>query len=732
MNNCYAWIWALLLLITSPLIAGERPVVPLTHYKSGISLLVEGEPGVDYAFERFYHDPRLDDRGVIYLRAHTMIRLEHNDQNFLVTRGAGASGRIIGRHGEDGMPDSGDEGVIRMKVDMDRFWGLHWSNGNIGSSSVEESHRVPRYSGPFSFQTLTYFDGTPVLGAVGQSAPISHNAARVPTYWRGIIDEFGDEWHILTVGDDDQFIPNHDRHKYDCWSSDGKIFLFVVNPKTPALGFLADGPAQYYTTPAKNYFIPHIHPQITYLTAGVRFFFTNLTDPTKSVQYRIDEINGREWKTYQKPIAVDSLGLKDDTRYTLRFRIGADGPEKTRTLHFQPGYPSDRERHPSPVLFRDEQQLALIRHNIQNLEVHRRQYARMLEPVSAEQRGNPGQGLRTAAGTYAASAAFPIFLEGVGKYPHLEKIVREELLDNWLVLDPIGVELLHNLANPCRERVYHGYYYAGRVLNLAVAYDLVIRTLRPEKSEYGFTAIEDLKIRDLLANFALETMSMRADYPLPDGWPSNYRHTPDDLGMWSTARQIALHLVAMILPSYDSHYYGTSGADGKTQATHVMVPFAAEPRTWFAESAYHIPAHGPLAEADPPVWGDRGPYFNLMNWLYAALANARYNFDGTRFPHVERAYWMAMKGELKPTKHFRTDAPVIHTYSALMMNESFPELAREMEQRIAENEAVVAANKLAKAEGRPLQPQVYDGTLSQLVQGVFGICYCRPLGADSE
>src|SRR5690606_25565836 len=143
--------------------------VPLDDYKSGISLLVEGGPGRDYGFERFDNEPRLDGRGVIYLRAHTRILLEDKDQNILLTRGAGASGRIIGRHGEDGMPDSGDEGVIRMKVDMDRFWGLHWSNGNIGISSVEESHRVPRYSGPFSFQTLTYFDGTPVLGAVGQS-----------------------------------------------------------------------------------------------------------------------------------------------------------------------------------------------------------------------------------------------------------------------------------------------------------------------------------------------------------------------------------------------------------------------------------------------------------------------------------------------------------------------------------------------------------------------------------
>ena len=711
---------------------GAAPVMEITNWKSGISLKVLGKNGVDYAFERFYHDPLVDDHGVIYLRASTKIALEHNERNLLTMGYEASDGKIIGVHGADGKPDSGDEGVIRYKADLDWCWRGDWSK-----AGGEEKDRFPRFKEPFAFDDLTYFDGTRVAGSCGPSRPLDP----LPKFgtkdfcWRGIQDDFGDEWHILTVGDDDSDVPG--QTWYENWSSDGKIFHFVVNPKTPAIGFLTAGPeAQFYTTPAKAYFVPKVHRQTTCLTKGVSFFFTNLVDDRQPVLFRVDEIHKDAWHKYEQPVAVESLGLKPDTLYTLRYKVGEKGVEKVRRLHFEPSFPSDAETHPSKVLFKDEQTLARIRKLIQTDPMHRRHYAGMVDGSTGEPKDGLLAGSRTVSGRGAAALAFPVFLDGVGKHPQNEKRARRALLDHILLLDPIGHERTHTRSCPCREQVSHGYYFAGKVLDLALGYDLAIKMLRRPASPHGLTAIEDYKIRDLLGSFAMTTLQMKTakeSWNPIEVWPDTAPCAPS-IGMWDTARLMALGVVAMVLPRYDTPYFGTSGADG-TKAAHLFTPYVRTPMSWFEacnSREYGSGLYGVLSDDPEPVWKDRDGYLGgrMMGWIYAVLCNARLNFDGHRYPHVERAFLLATQGKLRATRKAPDDADFIWHYTCLLMNENFPEIAGPTAAKFAEMEADRREFERLKKEGQnPKPPKAYDDRsldFSVWVNGVFGLCYHRP------
>ncbi|MEK7413353.1 MAG: hypothetical protein AAB263_08545 [Planctomycetota bacterium] len=710
--------------------AGDASQVPLTSYKCGISLEVLGNPGVDYACERFYHDPLIDDHGVVYVRSTSRLNFKHNERNVLNNSYSGL-GVVIGADGANDKP--GDKGVIRFKPDMDWNWRFSWSNGYISmSESLPEDKRFPRFDKPLSFAELTYFDGSRVLGAVGPSQSL----ATPPTvrtddfYWRGFRDECGDEWHIITVGDDDQFVP--DRAKiikyglYDAWSSDGRVWLFVVDPKTPAISFLAGDKAQYYTTPAKTYFVPKIHQQTTYLSAGVSIALTNLTDPQQAMQWRIDEMHHDTWKAYESPVLVDGLGLTANTRYTLRCRVGPHGVERVRILHFAPAYPSDAEPHPSAVLFKDEAMLARIRNNIATSVPHKKAYAQLFSAFS----GGHGsyaqplmQGVRCVGGAASANA-FPVFIAGIGKHPLQEKMARDNILDTCLALDPIGTERNHCLANPCRERVYHGYYYAGKILDVALAYDLLIRTMRSPASPHGFSAIEDLKIRDSLGSYALETMQIQNNGCFPDndvGWP-DIAPSNKPAGMWDTAQFLGLQLIAMIMPTYDSVCYGTSGADGKTKPTHPFTPYWKTPVAWFEGSASRAHMNGPysglITDEATPKWRSRHGYFGgmMMGWLYAIQANARMNFDGQRFPHVERAFMLAAQGELPVTTvQSASDSNKLAYWSCLMMNEHFPDIAKLSARQFAENPDLGKGNIADRSR-----------EFSIWAHSILSLCYDRP------
>jgi hypothetical protein len=712
---------AVLIPAGSSLAAGNE----LTHYKSGISLMPGGTDGVDYVFERFYHDPLVDDHGVIYIKAATSITLAHNSMNRY------DNGAVVGVNGADGLPDSGDEGIIRYKVDMDWSWKWTWSDART-PGDMNETNKCPRYTTPFSFDTLRYFDGAAVLGSAGPSESMSPypQMGTKTFYFRGLPDEFGDEWHIITVGDDDSFLGT--KVKYSNWASDGKIFYFVVNPKTPCLTFSKlTSTAQWYTTPAKGYFVPKIHAQTTYLSDDIAITLQNITD-SQGIQYRIDEF-GSAWIDYTGPVNVNILGFTSNTVYSFRYRIGTTGPQKVRKLSFKPSYPSDIEPHPSKVLWKNDQDRLRTVNLIRSNAIYTANFNQLLGPF----RGGHGayaQPLMTGSRLvecYASANAFTVYIDGFNAHPLQEQLTRDYMLDNILNLDPIGFERSHNDANPCREVVYHGYYYVVTPLAVATAYDLLIKTNRYPDRPLGFTAIEDYKIRDNLAAFAMTSLQLeRPDWPDRPGWPNRtavpYSYGVSNAGMWATAREIGLQIVSMTMPSYDTAYYGTSGSAG-TSATHLWTPYPDVPRSWFEISSSKELGAGiwhMVSDTDTPQWGDREGYWGggMMGWLFYTLSNARANFDGYHWGHLERAYQLAMDNQLQALKRPSTDDGWIQFYSGLVINEHFPQLARQTYDVLSATTTV---------EEKSLSNAMWS-------RGVYGLCYMRldwekyPVLADTD
>ncbi len=676
-----------------------------TEYKQGISLIIDGQQGVDYAFERFYHDPLIDDRGVIYIRSDVPLRIAYNENH----RRCG--GEIIG------IPKPGEPGILRYKVDLDWNRRYRWS-GVRSLNEIPPERLAPRYEGPFTFEQLRYFDDKPVLGTTGPSRPIPPYPpqSNQDFYFAGLLDEAGDEWHILTVASDDTHESLHYRH----WASDGRIHLLVVNPRTPLISFHAspvEQRPQWYTTPAKAYWVPKIHRQTTYVTRGIEMRFTNITND-QPVMWRIDELHDQAWQTYDKPVALDKLNLTANTVYTVRYRIGRDGPEKVRTLHYDPAYPSDAEPRPSRVLYADEAMRQRVHQQVTGQQPHRAVYERMKSRIKAaaadkaESDYKSGTRLVTA-GDGPLNAAFIINMEGLDAHLDLALLARMRMLDNELNLDPVGDEDSHNTSNPARELNTHGYYFVRTPLSVALAYDLLIDQYRYPKYPDGFTAIEDYKIRDNLGMFGLSTMQRKLA-----GWP-NREPAPSNRGsdMWITAREIALMIVAMVMPEYDTPYYGTSGAAGQP-GRHTWAPYPDLPLTWWESvnseelgaGYYHLVTNEP-----EPRWRDRPSYWSgqMMGWLHYVMSNARANYDGKRFDHLERAYQMAMDGTLSVMKRAGRDREHIHHYSALVINEYFPKLAEQSEA------ALRAGSKEKPAPG--------EQSLDHAVwyHGVYSLVYCR-------
>ena len=67
---------------------------------------------------------------------------------------SGISLKVLGRNGEDGKPASGDEGIIRYKVDRDQQIKYAWS-AKTGKTHNPKAV-CPKFEKPFSFAELEY------------------------------------------------------------------------------------------------------------------------------------------------------------------------------------------------------------------------------------------------------------------------------------------------------------------------------------------------------------------------------------------------------------------------------------------------------------------------------------------------------------------------------------------------------------------------------------------------
>lgn len=646
----------------------------LTNYKTGIDTTFSGTAGVDYQEEYFFSDKLMSDRKVVYIKSSTAISLSHNSRNVSYA-GSGTYAPVSG----------GNNGTILYKIDRDLQWGPSWGDGagnkafrvfSGGTQSVAQFNN-PTYTAPFTFDSLTYDGTTPVVGTTGPMGTITNWGSH---YWRGTLDDFGDEWHVLTVADYDPFVADVEGK-----SSDGKVILFVVNPKTPCLTITVTGNAQFYTTPPKAYFIPKVHKQTTYFSAGSGTISFSLKDINgNNVFYRI---NGGSWSAGASNPVLTAADFSLGSNTLEYYYAGNAAFTKTRIIVKDPDYPSTGESH-GHLLWGNQAEYNAIVARLDR-EPYKSTFTNFLGNTNLV---NPltqfdtefATGKRIRYGKFAIGNAFAAKVRGWttnanGKSKTHALYAKQMLMESERTIDPVGFEINHSLrAIPTRELFYRGYYDMDVTFSLAFAYDLLIANFRANQHAGGITPIEDYFIRDSLAACAFEAMMQEGHY--------SGQEFPDT-GMWGTARNIGGLLVAMAMPSYSTPYYGTSGFDGNT-TVYPWTPFPDTPLTWkkvfldndaalsgypnlhhrFGIEEYQINADGHFL--------DRVPYFDfpLMGHCFALAANlVKMHQPGYSFPHLEAAWIRAVSGTILGLKDPSEGTRRFSTVT--MLNQRFPAAA---------------------------------------------------------
>jgi len=656
--------------LTTSAWAADEP----SNYNSGISMLFSGIRGTDWDEEVFWYNPVEDDHKVVYIKSGTIITMQHNVRNMRQTNLSDPMFIYdIGPNGEDGVANSGDEGVIRYKLDQALQDGYVWS------LDKNASERYPAYSGPFNFAQLTYATG--------------------------IVDEFGDAWHSFSFADDDEWLwagssgpfgaDGWKDSYYQKFASDGKIILFVINPKTPCVSFSAlNDSAQFYTTPAKACWIPKVHSQTTYLTGDVEIKLTNIMGG--DIYYRFDS------NAFQKYTGPTNSNVLSDGNHILEYYYNGQY-HKIRKIVKNPGYPSKDEVH-GYLLWKKDADFQGIKERVKSSDPARAIYKDWYNTLKDSSHNDfnigLGQGKRIGSGN-ALQNSFIALADGINNSPEFASWAKKMLLDNVRKVDPLWFGDASDTPNPCPEVNYRGYYDVNVIFSNAFAYDLLIAYYRRDQYSAGITPIEDYKIRDSLAAFALEAMMQLGDY-------GSYFSRWSLSGMWGTAREIGALTIALALPSYNTPYFGTSGFDGAA-ANYSYTPYPDHPVTWkqafFTEDnlIYGYPnfAHrfglnemittqvtdrkvdrdlGTIDPAAVPAgsFNNRPGYYSwtMMGHCFNILSNVMKNKLDYGYSFLELSYDYADKGELYAVQVASLDEVGPRYYPQIcLINENFPSLA---------------------------------------------------------
>jgi len=511
----------------------------------------------------------------------------------------------------------------------------------------------PAYEKPFSLSDLTYgtgyvgdFSTVPVLGSVGNNG-IDIND-RINHYQYGQLDEFGDEWHTLTVADDDEHVTTAGTREK---ASDSKVIMLIVNPKTPALRLIAEEGGQYYTTPPKVFGVPKIHRQISYISNNVSLVLSNIVnDAPCFYRFYSGTPTGSFFQFSKNAMAASIAKLSDGVEYQLEYYYNPNYI-KTRTIIKNPAYPSDGESHGN-MLWKDTDEFIEIKSRLApnyqaycqgiNGRSYNWWYELLKQPSNLKTRNYQTAwdeiyhtGSRSVHSGYAAfTNAFIALIEGMEySYPGSKKsyarYAKEMLLDSVLNLTIVGFGD-QIAANPTQELFYRGYWDVEPTIGGALAYDLLIAHYKAASVEGGITSIEDYKIRDSLASWNMMCLMQMGGY----GKETNR-------GMWCVSRNMGALVVANAIPSYNTHYYGTSGFDN-SNATFHYTPYPDHPVTWkeafFSETnpLYGFPNQQVRFDEDVYLGGDYGPIilentytFNGKTWQQGDFAN--------RAPYMARA-----------------------------------------------------------------------------------------------
>jgi len=702
----------------------------LTNFKSGIDLVWGGTKGTDYMEEYFYSDKTICDRKVVYIKDATSITMSHNARNvaFVTTynlpgaynsgsfvsgetatqAATGATIKIVGPQSsgnslcasnltgspsQTGQYTGGTSGAkftptnygtewdygivgasdayatIRYRVDRDFQWALEFAVGD-GSGTL-----LPAYSAPFTFASLEYSAGVPVVGTTGPSTGTALSNANASTYfWRGIVDSVGDEWHSITVADDDSSNPGIGALNFERFASDGKVILFVVNPKTPCLTVRATGNGQFYTTPPKAYFVPRICDQTTYFNAGTGTVTFELKDINgNDVHYRI---NGGAWITATNPI-LTAAGFSTGTNTLDYYYTGNIAYTKTRTVIKNPAFPSASEVHGSIFISKSWSTVLATIANA-STEVHtwygtsntNANFYNARAYVDNSYLKGQRYGYTVDAYGHSNAAVNCIAAKingwdtladgGTHSYGYYAKT---QLLDNATSIDSVGLEKdqsglpgggSYHACLGSRENTIRGYYDVKTLFDLVLTYDLVVAEYTTAQNANGITAIEDYYIRDCIAR-SINEQIFNSNLGQTGGFAATG-------GMWDTARNGYALAACYVIPTYSSPVFGTCGLDGNT-TTYFYNPFPTVKYTWkqvlvdnnqtltaFPNLYRRLGIEEYLINSDGNMGtGIKASYFNfpLMGQAMAACVNtSKINNQGKRWPNYDNYLVNSEQGTL--------------------------------------------------------------------------------------
>lgn len=579
----------------------------LTNWRSGIDVTFGvgdgSDKGTAYYEEYFWYDKVQKDAKVVYIKDTTPIIMGHNARNKAKTTSAGgaAPNYTVGVNGPDGLPDTGDEGTIRYRWDRDRQVKIKWAN-------QFSEPLFPAYTNPITLaaQQYGFGDAVNVVGATGSNGgtPSDYQG----TYFRGVVDEFGDEWHSLTVADDSNPVVAavggnsllKDR------ADDAKTILFVVNPKTPCFTARVTGTGQFFTTAPKAYWTPRVVAQTTYIAPGASGTVTiELRDINgNNVFYRIN--GGSFIDAGAATVTLTDAAFSDGSNTLDYYYAGNAAYTKTRTVVKNPGYPSDAEPH-GYALFKSPASYAAMLARISNPATQAYTAYRSYKTNSgftgsyndgwyASKRQGQMIGGGNGSNQWHLKSAFVAKVDGFnytksGEPESYGQVAKGMLMDGILQSNLVGCELNYNAdAIPNRGRFYRGYYDNEPVLAAIFSYDIMIANFKANQVTGGITPIEDLFIRDCFAEFAYCNGMLRAQV----GNGGVYEN-PD---MWGGSGMITAAIIAIIMPEYSSLVYGTSGV-GTASATYYDCPFPNVKYTW-AQTLLQTQARGGFPDI---VWG---------------------------------------------------------------------------------------------------------------------------------
>lgn len=579
------------------------------NYKTGIDTNLSGSEGTAYKIEQAYHSRPHHDIQTIYLKSDTQISFSHNERNIstpgIPTSTKGRDFTVIGSDGLDGIPDSGDEGLIRYV--FDEFWSRKFWN-HLTSTSL-----YPAYSGAFTVGAATYSDSSAVLTGVGDNGGTI--TTRGNFWYKGMTDAYGDEWHVLRFADDDAALLGFD----DSRASDGGYHLLVVNPKTPCLTISttsADG--QFYTTPAWTYFIARINEQTSYINADTQIVLTDLY--AADIGYRID---GGSWVIGAGPVTIAASAFSTGSHTLEYYSDRGTAPVKTRTVIKNPTHPSAGETHGN-LLWEDASGYTETANRLSR-EPYLTAYTRMLSDANTGEDiydSVGGQGWRLGsrrvifglisdannAPNYAGRNAFVARVNGwtataTGGTRSYGQLAKLQMLDNIATIPPVGIELsdYSDISLPCQDLWYRGYWDVNSIFSALIAYDLIAADYKDSQHTGGITAIEDYFFRDTMAGWV----------HLCSLFVAGHRGT-NTPGMWDTCWRTAALMATVTMPSYSTPYYGTSGMDGNT-TTYSWMPFRTVQKTW--KQLYLTHDYTIAAFPDPCVrmgWDDGSATYDLI------------------------------------------------------------------------------------------------------------------------